>query len=337
VTNERAEKRTTPARPRASRPEVAAPRAGAIRRVLVAANVDKTGVREFGGELLRWLESRGAQATLESDLRAFVKSRTALAAERQSAGVPDLVIVLGGDGAILAAVRAFATQPVPTVGINFGRVGFLASTPVAHWEEVLSGIFAGEGVLEPRMRLSANLVSHSGETVNAIALNDVVVQRGMTQGMMTVALRVDGEWVTDYRADGLIVATPSGSTAHSLSAGGPILAPSMLGLVVTPICPQGLAYRPLVLDPDSELEIQVAVSAGLTTLVIDGQGFFPMREGDSVELARHPIAYPLLAWARLDPYRRLRERLGWSGRTEPNSAEDREDRGAPQLEDSQGL
>jgi NAD+ kinase len=208
---------------------------------------------------------------------------------------------------------------------------------VGHWEEVLSGILTGQGVLEPRMRLSAHLFSHGGESVRAIALNDVVVQRGLTQGMLTVALRVDQEWVTDYRADGLIVATPSGSTAHSLSAGGPILVPSMLGLVVTPICPQGLSYRPLVLGPDTRLEITVTVSAGMTTLVVDGQGFYPMREGDSVQLARHPIPYPLLAWARLDSYRRLRERLGWSGRTEPDSAEDREDRGALQMEDSQGL
>jgi NAD+ kinase len=92
----------------------------------------------------------------------------------------------------------------------------------------------------------------------------------------------------------------------------------MLALVVTPICPQGLSYRPLVLHPDSRLEVSVTASAGITTLVVDGQGFFPMRQGDSVRLARHPVAYPLLAWAALDPYRRMRERLGWSGLVAPD-------------------
>jgi NAD+ kinase len=307
-----------------------APGPGEIARVLVVADLHKPGVREFGWQLLPWLESRVARVELQGDVRAFVQARTGQVKPTDGGALepdllPDLVVVLGGDGAILAAVRAFADHPVPTVGINFGRVGFLASTPVSHWEEVLAGILAGQGVLEPRMRLAARQIPRElggGEPVRAVALNDVVVQRGMTQGMMTLALHVDGEWVTDYRADGLILATPSGSTAHSLSAGGPILFPSMLGLVVTPICPQGLSYRPLVLHPDSKLEINVRASAGLTTLVIDGQGFYPMRQGDSVQLARHPVPYPLLAWAALDPYRRLRERLGWSGRLAPESGEE---------------
>jgi NAD+ kinase len=193
----------------------------------------------------------------------------------------------------------------------------LASTPVSQWQEVLEGILDGNGVLEPRMRLIARMRNHDGEEVTATALNDVVLQRAVTQGMLTVALNVDGEWVTDYRADGLIVATPSGSTAHSLSAGGPILIPSMLGLVVTAICPQGLANRPVVLHPDAKIELAIRTTGGLTTLVVDGQGFAAMRQGDSVFVERHPLAYPLLGWSKLDPYRRLRERLGWSGTVAP--------------------
>lgn len=298
-----------------------APPAGSVRRILVVADLEKPGVREFRWQILPWLEQRTERVELQGDVRAFVKARAALPPEARAHDVPDLVVVLGGDGAILAAVRAFAQHPVPTVGINFGRVGFLASTPVSAWAEVLEGILAGEGVLEPRMRLAAELAPRSGEGMRAVALNDVVVQRGLTQGMLTVSLSVDSEWVSDYRADGLIIATPSGSTAHSLSAGGPILIPSMLALVVTPICPQGLSYRPLVLHPDSHLEVKVTASSGMTTLVVDGQGFIPMRQGDSVRLSRHPVAYPLLAWAALDPYRRLRERLGWSGQTEPTADE----------------
>ncbi len=294
-----------------------APTRGAVKRVLVFADLDKQGVREFRKQFTDWLTARVDRVELEGDLRAFLRRRETEAVDAAESERPDLVVVLGGDGAILAAVRAFADAPVPTLGINFGRVGFLASTPVGHWEEVLAGVLAGEGVLEPRMRLRARMRTHDGDQIEAIALNDVVLSRAVTQGMLTLALRVDGEWVTDYRADGLIVATPSGSTAHSLSAGGPILIPSMFGLVITPICPQALAHRPLVLHSDAKIELAISSSGGLTTLVVDGQGYAPMRQGDSVFVERHPVAYPLLGWAKLDPYRRLRERLGWSGTVPP--------------------
>ena len=132
---------------------------------------------------------------------------------------------------------------------------------------------------------------------------------------------LDGNLITRYRSDGLIVGTPTGSTAYTLAAGGPIVTPDVRAVVVTPICPQGLAHRPLVLHPDAKIELAITSSGGLTTLVVDGQGYAPMRQGDSVFIERHPVAYPLLGWAKLDPYRRLRERLGWSGTVEPLSGE----------------
>lgn len=290
------------------------PARGSVKRVLVACDPDKDGVGELLAALLPWLRSRVARVDVESDVRALVARRTALSIESSLADLPDLLIVLGGDGAILGAVRAFASAPVPTIGINFGRVGFLASTPVSHWREALEGILSGEGVLEPRMRLVARLGAAASrqDGLEAIALNEVLVARGTAPGMLTLGLSVGGEWVADYRADGLILATPSGSTAHSLSAGGPILFPSMLGMVVTPICPQGLSYRPIVLHPDSSVEVLVKESSGDTLLVLDGQAFHPMQVGEVVRIERHALAYPLLAWSQLDPYRRLRDRLGWS-------------------------
>src|SRR5690606_4758254 len=128
--------------------------------------------------------------------------------------VPGLVVVLGGDGAMLTAVRAFAATPVPTLGINFGRVGFLASTPQSRWRDVLDGILEGRGVIEPRMRLAVEAPS-SG--VRGVALNEAVVSREPEDAMVTMSLHVGDAWVTNYRADGLIVSTPSGSTAYSLS------------------------------------------------------------------------------------------------------------------------
>lgn len=290
------------------------PARDAVRTVLVACDPDKPDVRTLLDELVPWLRARVGRVELESDVRALVERRSKLSLTESLEDLPDLLIVLGGDGAILGAVRAFASAPVPTLGINFGRVGFLASTPVSHWREALEGVLSGEGVLEPRMRLVARLgdgASRKGG-LEAIALNEVLVARGTAPGMLTLGLSVGGEWVADYRADGLILATPSGSTAHSLSAGGPILFPSMLGMVVTPICPQGLSYRPIVLHPDSSVEVLVKESSGDTLLVLDGQAFHPMQVGEVVRIERHAQAYPLLAWSKLDAYRRLRDRLGWS-------------------------
>lgn len=305
------------------RAQAAAPSAGSVRTVLVLADLDKEGVREFRAHFQPWLEERVARVELQGDVRAFCRRREALDDAAAARERYDLVIVLGGDGAILGAVRAFGRMPVPTLGINFGRVGFLASTPASRAEEVVTGVLEGRGVLEPRMRLDTRLTRrHDASEVRPIALNDVVLQRGATQGLLTLALSVDGAWVTDYRADGLIVATPSGSTAHSLSAGGPVLAPEMLALVVTPICPQALSHRPIVLHPDSRIEVSVVACSGLTSVAVDGQGFYPLEQGDKVVLARHPVAYPLLGLPGLDPYRRLRERLGWSGSLGSHASED---------------
>ncbi len=278
-----------------------------VERVLVLADGSKSDVRALVRELVPWLEKR-AKVELAEDLRAFGDSARTRRAMR-----PDLVVVLGGDGAILGAVRAFADEPVPTIGINFGRVGFLTSAEAANWQEVLEGILAGNVQLEPRLRIEATLHARGKAPARAIALNDVVLTRGAFQGMLELSLAGNGRWVTDYRADGLIVATPSGSTAYSLAAGGPILAPAMEAIVVTPICPHSLSHRPIVLEPDAELVIALRVSSSIATLVVDGQGFYPMEQGDEVRVKRHPVPFPLLAQRGLDPYRRLRDRLGWKG------------------------
>lgn len=324
---------TRPARSESSRtgaPARPAARGAGIGRVLVLADGGKGEVHDLVAKLEPWLASRVREVSVEIDVRAFYKRRQELAVakgareSRAEDGVerPDLVVVLGGDGAILAAVRAFAEKPVPTIGINFGRVGFLASADTRHWKEALTEVLEGRAVVEPRMRLKAELQSGGdgagAETVRALALNDVVMTRGAYQGMLEIALKVGDDWVTNYRADGLIVATASGSTAYSLAAGGPILAPTMHDLVLTPICPQALSHRSIVLPTDGELSLVLKQAHGITTLVVDGQGFYTMKQGDRVKLSRHPLPYPLLARPGHDFFKRLRDRLGWRGSFEPD-------------------
>lgn len=288
--------------------------ATAIHHVLVLADGEKSQVNSLIVELAAWLDGHVESFEIEHDVRAFYQR---MIDGRAAHTRPDLIVVLGGDGAILAAVRAFADDPVPTIGINFGRVGFLASVESAQWADALSEVLAGRAVVEPRMRLEVELVN-AKEHVKAVALNDAVITRGAFQGMLSIALRDGEDWVTNYRSDGLVVATPSGSTAYSMAAGGPILAPSMKAFAVTPVSPQALSHRSIVIDGDHELVLHVTKASGLTTLVVDGQGFYPMLEGDSVKIRRHPVAYPLLSRHGFDAYRRLRDRLGWRGSFEPD-------------------
>ncbi|MBL8860679.1 MAG: NAD(+)/NADH kinase [Planctomycetes bacterium] len=282
-------------------------------RVLVLADGDKDAVEQLLGELEPWLAEHAVSVQVERDLHAY---DDAGAGARRRRTKPDLVLVLGGDGAILAAVRAFQDAPVPTLGINFGRVGFLASVEAGQWREALLELERGRAVVERRMRLDVEL--HGERTVRAVALNDAVVTRGAFQGMLQLALKVGRDWVTNYRADGLVVATPSGSTAYSMAAGGPVLAPTMQAFCVSPVSPQALSHRPLVVDGRDTLELHVTRASGLTTLVVDGQGFYPMHEGDFVRVRQHPVPYPLLSRPGFDPYTRLRERLGWRGSIEPD-------------------
>ena len=288
-----------------------------VRSVFVFADETKAGVHELVGDLLPFLKSRCEEVEVFHNLQRECRQleiRPLAKLER-----PDLIIVLGGDGSILSVVRAFENHPVPTLGVNFGRIGFLASVVVDQWEAAVEEVLSGECVIEPRMRLAATLQCKNSAPVSAVALNDLVVQRGAVQGMMTLSLHDSGIWVSDYRADGLIVASPSGSTAHSLAAGGPILAPSMRGLVVTPISPQSLSHRAMVMHPDSVLEISVLKAHGLVTLAVDGHGFYPMQVGDRLMIQQHPELYPLLARPNSDPYERVRERLGWRGTFEPET------------------
>lgn len=290
--------------------------AGAITSVLVLAHGDKPAARALIAELEPWLRARVKRVEVRADVLAFRAERVAALAAGRASPRPDLVVVLGGDGAILGAVRAFEEAPVPTLGINLGQVGFLAATPASAWRDALAACLAGEAVEEPRARLEA-VWSSDGEVRHALALNEVVLQRSSHGGMIQAALWADAHWVTNYRADGVVVATPSGSTAYSLSAGGPILETSLEAIVVTPICPQGLSNRPLVLPSGVELTLSVQGTSGHPTLAIDGHDFYRLAEGDTVTLRRHPVPVPLLWMRGMDPYRRLRERLGWRGSLDP--------------------
>lgn len=293
------------------------PAGGKIRSVLLLADGRKPPVQEALGEVSSFLESRGVHVEVHPDVRALRDGDAEPGGARA-----DLVVVLGGDGSVLTAAHAFQAAPVPTIGINFGRVGFLASLEISAWEAGLVEVLEGRAVVERRMRLEAR-VRRAGEATSEVlcAMNDVVISRGEAPKMAAIRLSSAGREVSSYRADGLIFATPSGSTAYSLAAGGPILDPALRAVVVTPISAHSLAMRPLVLDPEAALEAAVIDSPSPVSLDVDGRRVGSLSAGDAVLLGAARDPYPLLTVPSFGPWQRLRDRLGWAGRLDERAGD----------------
>ena len=227
----------------------------------------------------------------------------------------DLAIVLGGDGTMLSIARRLAPFDVPLIGINQGRLGFLTDIPLARMEEVLDAMLAGRYVEERRTLLSAVVERTGGEHEEAIALNDVVVNRGSLGSMIDCAVEIDGRFVYAMRADGIIVATPTGSTAYALSAGGPILDPRLASFLLVPVAPHALTHRPIAVSDDAHIAITVlrARDAGVHC---DGQAHFMLAEGDRVTLERAAYTARFLHPEGHDYFATLRQKLHWSATPE---------------------
>ncbi len=280
-----------------------------VRRILLLGDGQKLSVENTFGPMVEWLHARGIEVQVEPDVASFAQRHSGGLGKSSKPPEADLVVVLGGDGSVLTAVRAFGSEPVPVLGVHFGRVGFLAPVLSDAWREGLQEALEGQSLVEQRMRLEAVLPDGSSH----LCLNDAVVARPAASAMVALKLYVDNQVATEYHADGLILSTASGSTAYSLAAGGPILAPELKGIVVTPISAHALAHRPLVLGPDSEVITEVVRSKSGVAVVLDGHEVARLQEGGRLLVRRYPVDFPLLVPSGLDPWRRLSDRLGWRG------------------------
>jgi NAD+ kinase len=223
----------------------------------------------------------------------------------------DLAVVLGGDGSMLSAARALAPQGVPLVGVNQGRLGFMTDIALGAMTEAMGRILAGEHSLESRTMLAAT-VSRAGQSILAAnALNDIIVSKGGSGRLIEMIVRVDGQFVYDLRSDGIIVATPTGSTAYALSAGGPIIQPSVPALALVPICPHTLSNRPIAVGETATIELTLKRAAD-ARLHFDGQPQFDLQEGDCVAVRRADHAVKLVHPPGYGYYAMLREKLRWS-------------------------
>ena len=226
----------------------------------------------------------------------------------------DLVVVVGGDGTMLVAARAAAAAHVPVLGINLGRLGFLTDISPDRATETLARILDGEYVEDPRCLLSAQIGEVGVPRIQQTAFNDVVLQKWNTARLIEFETYIDGRFVNAQRSDGLIVATPTGSTAYALSGGGPLLHPALDALVLVPICPHALSNRPLVVAGDSVVEVVVSghTDPAFVQISCDGQETVGLRRGERVRIAKHACGLRLIHPAGHDHYGLLRAKLGWS-------------------------
>ncbi len=228
-------------------------------------------------------------------------------------GNVDLAIVLGGDGTLLNIARTLAPHGVPLVGVNQGRLGFLTDISLETMLETISELLDGKFVVEERMLLSTRLLRDDVEINGALAFNDVVVHRDNANNMIEFRVRIDGEYVYNQYADGIIVATPTGSTAYALSSGGPILHPSLDAIELVPVCPHTLSNRPIVVQGSSLIELEVMMRhSSFVRARFDSHTYFDLKHNDRLEVTRYEKPIKLLHPVGHSYYHTLREKLLWN-------------------------
>ncbi len=278
------------------------PRPQAPLRVIVLGNGTKPEVRSTAESLAKTLSGTPGLELVGVDLSA----------DSNLSDLPAAVaVVLGGDGTVLHTARRMGDRPTPTLGVNLGRLGFLADLTPSELCDRLVNLSSRQFTVDNLMTLECALTPRLGPGRTFRGLNDAVIRAAPFFHLVEIGLSIDGESVMTYRGDGLIIATPVGSTAHSLSAGGPILPPNAHMFVVTPMCPHTLTQRPLV---DSAHKVYQATPIGdgiATVLVIDGQVQVPLRSGDRVTIRRGKTPFPMVRLPGSSFYRTLRAKLGW--------------------------
>jgi NAD+ kinase len=260
--------------------------------------------------LLGHLEGRGLEVRLDRGAARLLGSPEGKSRREAVAG-SDLVVSVGGDGTLLSVARAVGSAETPILGINTGGLGFLTEAGVERAGEALEEVLAGGAEVESRMALRVERSSGDGWSEAGMALNDLVVSKSAPVRLLHLSLSIGEIQVTRYRADGLIVGTPTGSTAYSLSAGGPILDPSMDALLVTPICPHALTNRPLVVPPESSVLVTLLGGAEEAYGTLDGQVGYPLATGETLRVRRADHRVRLARPGGRSFYEVLREKMGW--------------------------
>jgi NAD+ kinase len=278
----------------------------------VVAKPQPTGTLPLLGELLEWLDRRGIRCVLDPEAARLAGEGSRSVSERDELPEKaDLLVVLGGDGTLLSVARHLFRREVPILGVNLGSLGFLTEISTEEMIPALEACLEGRAELERRMMLECTLSRDAVPLASFHCLNDVVINKGALARMFELRVDVGDLWLTNMRSDGLIVATPTGSTAYNLSAGGPIVVPGLDGIIVSPLCPHTLTMRPLIVDGRHPIRVRLVRESGQVYLTADGQTGHPMVAGDEVRVTRSPHAAPLVLSPSRNYFSLLREKLGW--------------------------
>jgi NAD+ kinase len=286
---------------------------GGWKRIALTVKAGQAGASPLVSRLVAQVRKRGLDVALDTHAASHLGESGGRSLEEVAAAA-DLLVVLGGDGSVLAAVRAIGARRVAVLGVNLGHLGFLTDVSPAEAEPALEATLAGDYALVERARF---LVTHSRdgrELSRALVLNDAVITKGSALArLIELEALVEGKLIATYRSDGLIVATPTGSTAYNLSAGGPILDVDVRAAILNPICPHTLTLRPLVLPDDREIVVRLR-SGEDATLTLDGQVGAPVRTGDAVRVVKASEPALFVTAPARDHFETLRTKLGWGSR-----------------------
>ncbi len=275
----------------------------------------KTGIAEPSEilkGLLPWLRQKNCEAYVDLETASILNIEGFSRSEIPS--LVDIIVVLGGDGTMLSVCRLVGDKGIPILGVNIGGLGFLTEVQKDELYEFFENVLAGECPLEERIMLTTYVHRNNERIAEYIVMNDVVVNKGALARIIDLETYINHAYVTTFKADGLIVSTPTGSTAYALSAGGPILYPTLSSIVLAPICPHTLTNRPIVLPDDVIIEIILRSQTEDVFLTLDGQIGFPLKLNDIIEVRKSPFKTKLLTPCKKDYFQILRTKLKWGER-----------------------
>lgn len=285
-----------------------------MQRIAIVSKPNKEELAVLLPELVEWLKKRRFEPVVDCEGSAYCKGVECVDRSQMPALNPVLVIVLGGDGTLLAAARVFAATRIPILGVNLGFLGFLTEIRLADLYSTLDSWCNDCHTLDARAMLHAAMWRDGKEICTYRALNEVVISKGDIARMGDFAVELNGKLVARFRADGVIVSTPTGSTAYNLAANGPILTPEVDALVVTPICPHLLTLRPIVVPGEASLSVRVEGVPSQCLLTVDGQQAVPMQLGDEVRCRRSSHTVNLVRMNESGFFEALRTKLSWGER-----------------------
>jgi NAD+ kinase len=286
-----------------------------MRKAAIISKPQKPELCGILAQLTGWFEERGFECVLDPESAGYLERRQgAVERPEMPRHKPEICVTLGGDGTLLSAARAFAHTETPILGCNLGSLGFLTEVPLPELFTTLESWQDGTAFIDSRHMMHAQLLRHNEAPREWLALNDVVLAKGAIARMGEFMVEVDGQFVARFRADGVIVSTPTGSTAYTLAAGGPILIPSLDAMVLTAICPHLLTIRPIVVAGTSEIMLTVDVVPHETYLTVDGQEAVELLLNDRIRCRRSERCVKLLRLRPNGIFNVLRSKLSWGER-----------------------